>query len=76
MEQWAMLCGRFAVCPSRRPVLLDAIQPGLRLTVAGVSATCQPAVRQVQSHTLPHAPGNTRENVEYDARPEPRQTFE
>lgn len=71
-----MLCGRFAVDPSRRPVLLDAIQPMPRLTAAGVSATYQLTFLPVRFHTPPHVPGSTRENVAYDVRPEPRRTFE
>ena len=53
--RWAMLCGRFAVDPSRRPVLLDAIQPMPRLTAAGVSATTQLTFPPARSHTLPEA---------------------
>jgi hypothetical protein len=44
-ERWAMLCGRFAVDPSRQPVRFDAIQPMPRLTSAGA------AVRMFRSQT-------------------------
>jgi hypothetical protein len=76
MEQWAMPYGRFAVGPSRQPVLPDAIQPMPRLTSAGVSAMSQLTFLPIRVHTPPHVPGSTRESVVYDARPEPRRTFE